>query len=212
MTIYSEKYGFVYIWYDRKYKRYYIGSHWGFEDDGYICSSRIMRQSYNRRPEDFKRRIIKRIYTTHKDLLIEENRWLLMIDPEKTTSKNTTSKARKNNVRYYNVRLSTQDYWWSDTDQRLTIGEKISAAKKGKPCTMTPEQLEKRGKKVSEAKKGKLLTEEHKKALRGIKKPAHTEEWKKQNSERFKAIWADPEYKAKMSEKRKAFWAAKRAS
>ena len=24
----SEKYGFVYIWHDRKHKRYYIGSHW----------------------------------------------------------------------------------------------------------------------------------------------------------------------------------------
>ena len=29
-----EPYGFVYIWYDRKYKKYYIGSHWGYENDG----------------------------------------------------------------------------------------------------------------------------------------------------------------------------------
>ena len=34
-----EKYGFVYIWFDRKHKRYYIGCHWGHEDDGYVCSS-----------------------------------------------------------------------------------------------------------------------------------------------------------------------------
>ena len=33
------KYGFVYIWYDRKHHRYYIGCHWGTIDDGYICSS-----------------------------------------------------------------------------------------------------------------------------------------------------------------------------
>ena len=43
-----EKYGFVYIWYDRKHKRYYIGSHWGSEDDGYICSSTHMNHAFNR--------------------------------------------------------------------------------------------------------------------------------------------------------------------
>jgi len=31
-----QKYGFVYIWFDRKHKRYYIDSHWGKEDDSYI--------------------------------------------------------------------------------------------------------------------------------------------------------------------------------
>ena len=54
-----EKYGFVYIWYDRKHRRYYIGSHWGTENDNYICSSHWMIKSYKRRPEDFRRKIIK---------------------------------------------------------------------------------------------------------------------------------------------------------
>ena len=39
-----EKYGFVYIWYDRKHKRYYIGCRWGTENDGYICSSSWMKK------------------------------------------------------------------------------------------------------------------------------------------------------------------------
>ena len=43
-----EKYGFVYIWYDKKRKMYYIGSHWGTDDDGYICSSNRMRDAYRR--------------------------------------------------------------------------------------------------------------------------------------------------------------------
>lgn len=30
------KYGFIYLWYDRKHKRYYIGAHWGLKNDGYI--------------------------------------------------------------------------------------------------------------------------------------------------------------------------------
>lgn len=38
------KYGFVYIWFDRKHHRFYIGCHWGHEEDGYICSSNWMRE------------------------------------------------------------------------------------------------------------------------------------------------------------------------
>lgn len=29
----KEKYGFVYIWFDKKHKRFYIGCRWGTEND-----------------------------------------------------------------------------------------------------------------------------------------------------------------------------------
>jgi len=62
---------------------YYVGCHWGTEDDGYICSSTHMKRAYQRRPQDFKRRILKRIYTDRKTLLDEENQYLsLMKDHE----------------------------------------------------------------------------------------------------------------------------------
>ena len=73
-----QKYGFVYLWYDKKHKRYYIGCHWGYEDDGYICSSRWMRKSYKRRKNDFKRRILSRIYNRNV-LIEEEHKWLQLI-------------------------------------------------------------------------------------------------------------------------------------
>ena len=76
-----EKHGFVYIWFDRKRHRFYIGSHWGYENDRYICSSNWMRHRYQRRTNDFKRRILARIYTNRIDLLVEEQRWLNMIKP-----------------------------------------------------------------------------------------------------------------------------------
>jgi len=110
-----EKYGFVYIWYDRKHKRYYIGCHWGTEDDGYICSSRWMRATYKRRPEDFKGpRILKCIYTNRQDLLEEEYRWLSMIKDEELR------------VRYYNLRNHYFGHWTTESD-KLTICDKISA-------------------------------------------------------------------------------------
>ena len=76
-----EKYGFVYIWFDRRRKMFYIGCHWGYEDDGYICSSNRMRDAYRRRPNDFKRRIL--VKNVEKQvLLIEEYKWLKLIKNE----------------------------------------------------------------------------------------------------------------------------------
>lgn len=73
-----ERYGFIYIWFDRKHKRYYLGSHWGTIDDGYICSSKWMRKAYRRRPDDFRRRIIQRV-TDRNRLIIVENQWLSLM-------------------------------------------------------------------------------------------------------------------------------------
>lgn len=80
------KTGFIYIWYDRKHKRFYIGCHWGTEDDGYICSSTWMRNSFKRRPNDFKRRIIRK-GITKENLLEEEYKWLQLIPDDQLGKK-----------------------------------------------------------------------------------------------------------------------------
>lgn len=49
---------FVYCWTDHKMNKLYVGSHKGSEDDGYICSSKIMLEEYNQRPQDFTRQIV----------------------------------------------------------------------------------------------------------------------------------------------------------
>lgn len=120
--------GFVYIWRDRKHNRYYIGSHWGKEDDGYICSSTWMRNSYNRRKEDFKRRILSKVSSSRSDLFREEEKWLQMIKPIEIK------------VRYYNFNRTTQ-HWVSDENRAKTIQERIS--KKTKEAMSSPEVREK---------------------------------------------------------------------
>lgn len=50
--------GFVYCWTDHKYQKLYIGSRKGHINDGYICSSKLMLQEYNIRPQDFSRQIV----------------------------------------------------------------------------------------------------------------------------------------------------------
>ena len=49
---------FVYCWTDNKTGKLYIGSHKGDPMDGYICSSKLMLEEYNKRPEDFTRQIV----------------------------------------------------------------------------------------------------------------------------------------------------------
>lgn len=49
---------FVYCWTDHKNDMLYIGCHKGHLGDGYVCSSKIMLEEYEKRPEDFTRQII----------------------------------------------------------------------------------------------------------------------------------------------------------
>ena len=210
-----EKYGFVYLWYDRKHKRYYIGCRWGREDDGYICSSLWMKQGHKHRPEDFKRRILSRVYTNKKDLLEEEYRWL---------SKTKTEELGR---RYYNLHNHHFDHWTTDETTQKSVREKLSEASKKlhqdpiykqkflegrkKLPKQTEEQIRKRslsntGKKRTEETKRKIgvantgkirgpLTAEHRKSvsesLKGEKNP-------------FFGKQHDPEKKKEMSTKTSA--------
>lgn len=165
------KYGFIYLWYDRKHKRYYLGSHWGTEDDGYICSSNWMRDAYRRRPEDFRRKIVKRIYTDHKSLLKEEDRFLKMIKDEEIGK------------RFYNLKKNTFEHaWYLDENQKLSVGEKIGKAN----------IISQKGKTHSEETKAKMRgprksygpqSEEHKEKLSKLRKGSKRKPYKKWSEE-----------------------------
>jgi len=95
------KYGFVYKWTDTKRGRYYIGSHWGRFDDGYICSSNSMYKQCKRRPETFTRRILATVTTSRIDLLDVEQDYL-----DRIPRKDFGDKA-------YNVSVKVQRPWWA---------------------------------------------------------------------------------------------------
>ena len=119
-----EKYGFVYIWYDTFKQKYYIGCHWGTEDDGYICSSTWMRNAYRKRKHDFKRRIISRIYTNRKDLFEEEFKWLSLIKDEELRN------------RYYNISRVHPNHWSTAPTSTKSVKQKVSES-------WTPERRQK---------------------------------------------------------------------
>lgn len=47
------KHGIIYLWHDKKKKMFYVGCHWGVEDDGYVCSSRRMKYAYKKKAMGF---------------------------------------------------------------------------------------------------------------------------------------------------------------
>lgn len=180
------KFGFVYIWFDRKNKKFYIGRHWGTEDDGYICSSNTMREAYRRRPKDFKRRIVSHV--NDKEVLIsEEQRWLDMIKPNEI------------GTRYYNKTLkattpSTRGYSHTEETKR-----RISESNKGKSRSKDfkdrlrqaskkqfedPQQIEMRKKKSLELWQDENYVNRVKKAM----KNGVTDEVRRIRSENMKRI------------------------
>lgn len=120
-----EKYGFIYIWFDKKRKMFYIGCHWGTEDDGYICSSNRMRDAYRRRPQDFKRRVVSRLYTNRVSLLEEEYKWLSLIKSEELGTK------------YYNLYNRHFGHWTNNPSVYMSTIEKIKEKKKGQKITQS---------------------------------------------------------------------------
>ena len=213
----QEKYGFVYVWMDKKKGRFYVGSHWGHEKDGYICSSRWMRNTYKRRPGDFKRRIVFRTIV-REDLLPEEGRWLQMIKREEL------------GVRYYNLNATIlPGHWSSDEHSRTVVGQKLSVAGTGKK--QSPETAAKRSAAMKEAwasgkmrgMTGKTHSDEYKERLRrermgkkiegerlenmrvaaakrrGVPTGRSSDAQRSAVSTKMKEMWRDPEYRNKMT-------------
>lgn len=169
-----EKYGFVYIWRDRKRRMFYIGSHWGTKDDGYICSSNRMREAHRRRPFDFKRRLIKIVYD-RSDLLKEEQYWLSKVKDKK---------------KYYNLNFDVLNPWWHDLERNKTVRQKLIDNHWSKNNEISIEIR----KKISESKMGRAppnkgvawtdeQREKYTKALKGHKKPDRTLEHKQKIAE-----------------------------
>ena len=175
---------------------YYIGSHWGTEDDGYICSSNRMRNVYRRRPEDFKRRILKKITTNRKALLEVEEKWLQMVKDKK---------------RYYNLHFTT--HHWISADNSKTIRQKMSDSAK-KKFEKNPElkiQIANslRGRKNPEhSKRMKNRTPWNK----GIKTGKQSPELVEKRMKKLRSLERTPEWCNKISEGQKRRWNRQKAN
>jgi hypothetical protein len=168
--------GFVYIWFDKKHKRFYVGSHWGIPIDKYVCSSNWMIAAYRRRPEDFKRRILETVTTTRIDLYEREYAWLSLI------------KDAELGKRYYNLKKNKH----VGTDYTQEVLETFSNVQKGKK--QSPETI---AKKTASIKKT-MSTPEKKLELSAQAKAMWAREGHAENfSTKMSEVWASEEHRAK---------------
>lgn len=101
---------FIYIWFNKVKRKFYLGKHSGLIDDGYICSSKIMKIDYNRNPEHFKRRILSYVYDIDgSQILDEELKWLSMIEDSELGKKYYNLK----NKNFGNTRGCKKSYVWN---------------------------------------------------------------------------------------------------
>jgi hypothetical protein len=194
-----EKYGFVYIWRDCKHNRYYIGSHWGTETDGYVCSSRWMKKTYKRRPQDFKRKILVKIYSTKKQLLEQEYKWLSLISDEELGKK------------YYNFTKHKNGHWTAE-DYEKDIRKRISL--KTKEAMQNPEVkhnfkegLKTRDCRSSDVEVRTKRSESMKKTMaekfpnRKQRDKFGSEEYCKNMAEKTKQLWQNPGHRESVGKK-----------
>lgn len=188
----GEKYGFVYIWYDRKHKRYYIGCRWGQEDDGYICSSPWMKAAYKRRPQDFKRRILETLISDRQTLLEREYAWLQLTKPDELAG-----------IRYYNLHNHKFNHWSAGNDA-ISIAKKSGMTRRGiKHGPMSEE----RKANISAAKKGIPRSEAHNQALKAAGRKPMTEEHKIAISEGNKRAYAEGKRQPRPKKERRPLYA-----
>jgi hypothetical protein len=111
--------GFVYIWFDALKNMFYVGSHKGYISDSYVCSSKRMLKAYNKRPTDFRRRILKFIQEEN-DILFWEQYYLNMIKD---------SELLYNKGKYYNVKRTATG---GDTTANLPNRSEVIKRRYGK--------------------------------------------------------------------------------
>ena len=115
--------GFIYIWRDKTRNMYYIGSHLGSPNDGYVSSSNWLTHEIKFRPNDFKRRIIK--FLNKDELKLEEYRFIKMI------------KESEYGKKYYNLKCGApKGNIPANKGKPMSLEQrtKLSYAKKGKPA------------------------------------------------------------------------------
>ena len=117
--------GFIYIWMNTERKKFYVGSHRGSIDDGYIGSGTLFKKAYEKNPSVFKRRILQYVCGTHEDILLTEEKWLSLITSEEMYGKKYYNCTR--NTTYIQNRRSGNYQWITDgiEEKRLYENEEL---------------------------------------------------------------------------------------
>lgn len=128
---------------------FYVGSHLGSLNDGYVGSNKKLKDTYHHRPDDFKRRILYfHPVNDWKSLLEREQYWLNFIRDDELTKK------------YYNFKKYAMGGGIKGIIRGEEYCKKISASLKGRPKSEEHKQ------KIREVRLGTKTSEEAKIKMR----------------------------------------------
>lgn len=150
---------FIYIWRDKIRGMYYVGSHVGNPDDGYLSSSSWLNGEIRFRPGDFRRKVI--FYGSPKSIRLKEHSILSKI------------KDDEYGKRYYNLKQGKKKGTptWNkgrpmSEEHRQNLKNSLrgrTAWNKGKPNTVSAQNGKKAAEKLSKLVTGrKMVTVESK--------------------------------------------------
>jgi hypothetical protein len=173
---------FVYCWTDHLTGKLYVGVHKGSQEDGYICSSKIVKEEYKKRPKDFSRQIIA--HGVYKEMVRLESSILESADAahdemyynqhnvdmkryNKGHDEKTRQKIRETNLKTWQSQELRDSIGRSKIGNKYFCGKthteeskhKISQASIGKKMSKDARE------KMSTSHQGKSLDEEHKKKI-----------------------------------------------
>jgi len=142
---------FIYKWEDTKYGRYYIGSHVGSIDDGYLFSGIDIKAEYKNRPIDFKRIILSyHLINEYHEIRDIEREYLIRFDVENNDSfyNRTNESYGGHHRKSVEKRLNDIDENGLNSFQRAAI--KMVKTRKKKDSFRTSKEKEYRTKKSRE--------------------------------------------------------------
>jgi len=148
--------GFIYIWKNIKENKFYIGSHLGTFNDGYIGSGLLFKPAYQNSPSSFRRRILEK-NIPKKDLLIREEKWLSLIKDSDLGKKyynlkkiaeggdivSTLSKEKRQQHKEKSIKARTQGW------KKWATKENLSKAAKKRRSKWTEKTCKQHGQKLS---------------------------------------------------------------
>jgi hypothetical protein len=144
--------GFIYIWRDKVRNMYYVGSHDGTIDDGYISSSHWLTAEVRYRPADFKRRILK--YVDLSNLKLEEYKFINLIKDDEFGKKYYNLKQGKpKGIAPWNK--GKTGVYSPEHRKRISEWRTGVATTKGKPNPQAADNARKGASKLSAKAKGR---------------------------------------------------------
>lgn len=104
---------FIYLWIDNKNNKFYIGSHFGNVNDGYLFGGIDIKSEYSIRPQDFERIILSyHLVDNHSDIRKIEKEYLIKYDVE-----NNDNFYNRTNESYGGTHRKSIDLRLNDIDE-----------------------------------------------------------------------------------------------